>query len=161
MVSDFRNLFHVSRQGLSVYHRSFSSFFFGHAFRTNKKEAKSSRTAKSVGFFRWRWSFVKFYQWFETPDISWSYSSWHFVTLIIITSDGWFSKIPVASAIFFLRMIGVASIALACLGAGRLVKHIPSPVKVGRGRVHERWRVWAEGKHSLEVVELVKMIEMH
>eukprot|EP00434_Breviolum_minutum_P009546 symbB.v1.2.008404.t1/scaffold526.1/size209645/5 len=28
-------------------------------------------------------------------------------------------------------MIGVASIALACLGAGRLVKHIPSPVKAG------------------------------
>ena len=30
-----------------------------------------------------------------------------------------------------LRMIGCASIALACLGAGRLVKHIPAPVKAG------------------------------
>ena len=160
MVSDFRNLLHVSRQGLSVYHRSFNSLFLA-CISNQQKESKEFQNRKISWVFGWWWSFVKFYQWFETPDISWSYSSWHFVTLIIITSDGWFSKIPVASAIFFLRMIGVASIALACLGAGRLVKHIPSPVKVGRGRVHERWRVWAEGKHSLEVVELVKMIEMH
>lgn len=50
MVSDFRNLLHVSRQGLSVYHRSFSSFFFGMHFEPTKRKQRVPEPQNQLGF---------------------------------------------------------------------------------------------------------------